>query len=57
LLEEESGSAGRLGRFSRKFDDLGSELDNSQWMEEMSGMAKHEVILEKQTSRKFPYKK
>jgi len=47
LLEDESGSAGRMGRFSRKFEDLGSELDNSQWMEEMSSMAMHEVIVEK----------
>jgi len=37
LLEEESGSAGRMARFSRKFEELGSELDDSQWMEDMSG--------------------
>lgn len=47
LLEEESGSAGRMGRFSRKFEDLGSELDNTQWMEEMSSMGKHEVVVQK----------
>lgn len=50
-LEDESGSAGRMGRFSRKFEDLGSELDNLQWMEEMSSMAKHEVITEKQKQK------
>jgi hypothetical protein len=47
-----------MGRFSRKFEDLGSELDNSQWMEEMSSMAKHEVIVEKQKpAKKSPRKK
>jgi len=52
LLEEESGSVGRLGRFSRKFEDLGSDLDNSDWMEEMSGMAAHEVVAEKKKPTK-----
>jgi len=57
LLEEESGSAGRMGRFSRKFEELGAELDNSQWMEEMSSMAKHEVIVDKPKPKKSTGKK
>jgi hypothetical protein len=48
LLEEEGGSAGRMGRFSRKFEELGSQLDDSQWMEDMSSMVKQEeVVVEK----------
>lgn len=48
---------GRLGRFSRKFEDLGSELDNSEWMEEMSSMAAHEAVEKKKKPKKTPEKK
>jgi hypothetical protein len=36
-----------MGRFSRKFEDLGAQLDDTQWMEEMSTVMKTEVIVEK----------
>ena len=41
---EEEGTAGRVGRFARKFEELGSELDDAQWMEEMAGGVKAEVV-------------
>ncbi|KAF9480629.1 hypothetical protein BDN70DRAFT_832425 [Pholiota conissans] len=44
-FEEENTTTGRIGRFSRKFEDLGSELDDTQWMEEMSTVMKAEVIV------------
>ncbi|KDR83389.1 hypothetical protein GALMADRAFT_638433 [Galerina marginata CBS 339.88] len=47
-VEEESGTTGRLGRFSRKFEDLGADLDDAQWMQEMSGVMKAEVLVEKE---------
>ncbi|KAJ2914671.1 hypothetical protein MD484_g5736, partial [Candolleomyces efflorescens] len=33
-VEEESGTTGRLGRFSRRFEELGSNFDDVQWMED-----------------------
>ena len=50
-LEEESGTTGRLGRFSRRFEDLGAQLDDTQWMEEMSTVMKAEVIVEKEREK------
>ncbi|PPQ73960.1 hypothetical protein CVT25_005811 [Psilocybe cyanescens] len=47
-LEEESNTTGRMGRFSRRFEVLGSDLDDSAWMEEMSTVMKREVIVEKE---------
>ena len=47
-LEEESGTAGRMGRFSRRFEELGSELDDTTWLEQMSGTVKAEVIVQKE---------
>lgn len=41
---EEEGTAGRVGRFARKFEELGSELDDTKWMEEMAGGVKAEVV-------------
>lgn len=56
-IEEETGSAGRMGRFSRKFEELGSGLDDVGWMEEMSTVTKLEVIPEKVKSKVPPKQK
>ena len=53
-LEEESGAVGRLGRFSRKFEELGSDLDDSSWMEEMSTVMKSEVLGKKEKPKYIP---
>ncbi|KAH9478712.1 hypothetical protein JR316_0009172 [Psilocybe cubensis] len=47
-LEDESNAAGRMGRFSRRFEVLGSDLSDSDWMEEMSTVMKREVLVEKE---------
>uniref|UniRef100_A0A8H8CJV9 Uncharacterized protein n=1 Tax=Psilocybe cubensis TaxID=181762 RepID=A0A8H8CJV9_PSICU len=47
-LEDENNSIGRMGRFSRRFEVLGSDLDDSAWMEEMSTVMKREVLIEKE---------
>ncbi|KAF8182887.1 hypothetical protein BJ912DRAFT_853829, partial [Pholiota molesta] len=47
-FEEENTTTGRIGRFSRKFEELGSELDDTQWMDEMSTVMKAEVIVVKE---------
>ena len=50
-IEEESGSTGRMGRFNRKFEELGSDLDDTGWMEEMSTLSTvmvNEVVVEKE---------
>lgn len=33
-VEEESGTTGRLGRFNRRFEELGSNLSDMDWMED-----------------------
>lgn len=43
-FEEENTTTGRLGRFSRKFADLGADLDDTQWMQEMTTVMKPEII-------------
>ena len=43
-IEEESGATGRLGRFNRKFEELGSDLDDPSWMERMSSVMKSENL-------------
>lgn len=43
-FEEEGTQAGRIGRFARKFEELGAELDDAQWMEDMSSVMKAEVV-------------
>jgi len=50
-IEEESGTAGRMGRFNRRFEDLGTQLDDTQWMEEMSTVMKAEVIVQKEREK------
>lgn len=35
-IEEESATSGRLGRFSRRFEELGSGIDDAKWMEQMA---------------------
>lgn len=32
-IEEESALTGRLGRFNRKFEDLGHDIGNTEWMD------------------------
>ncbi|KAF8797670.1 hypothetical protein BYT27DRAFT_7237132 [Phlegmacium glaucopus] len=56
-IEEETGSAGRMGRFSRKFEELGSDLDDTSWMEEMSTVMKHEVLVVKEKPKFIPKQK
>lgn len=51
LMEEEGASAGRMGRFSRKFEELGWQLDDSQWMQDMSSIVKQDVVVEKEKSK------
>jgi len=51
-LEEENSTTGRMGRFSRKFEALGSQLDDSDWMDEMSTVMKAEVLVEKDKPKK-----
>ncbi|TFK35866.1 hypothetical protein BDQ12DRAFT_655204 [Crucibulum laeve] len=34
-VEEESATTGRLGRFSRKFEELGSSIDDAEWLDQM----------------------
>ncbi|KAJ3538138.1 hypothetical protein NMY22_g5294 [Coprinellus aureogranulatus] len=33
-IEEESGTTGRLGRFNRRFEELGGNFDDMQWLED-----------------------
>lgn len=33
-VEEESGTTGRLGRFNRRFEELGGNFDDMQWLED-----------------------
>lgn len=35
-IEEESATSGRLGRFSRRFEELGSGIDDAKWMDQMA---------------------
>ena len=53
-IEEESGAAGRMGRFSRKFVELGSDLDDTSWMEEMSSVMKSEATVKKAKPKVVP---
>jgi len=46
-----------MGRFSRKFEELGSDLDDASWMEEMSTVMKHEVVVEKEKPKYIPKRK
>ncbi|PPR06489.1 hypothetical protein CVT26_004578 [Gymnopilus dilepis] len=55
-LEEENSSTGRMGRFSRKFEELGSQLDDAKWMEEMSTVMKAEVLVERPKPKPKPRK-
>ena len=32
-VEEESGTTGRLGRFNRRFEELGAGFEDAQWLE------------------------
>lgn len=50
-IEEESGTTGRMGRFNRRFEDLGTQLDDTQWLEEMSTVMKAEVIVQKEREK------
>ncbi|KAJ3513388.1 hypothetical protein NLJ89_g2984 [Agrocybe chaxingu] len=50
-IEEESSTTGRMGRFSRRFEDLGADLDDTQWMEDMSTVMKPENIVERERSK------
>jgi hypothetical protein len=52
-VEEESGASGRLGRFSRKFEELGSDLDDPSWMEEMSSVIMSEEVPVKKVKPKY----
>ncbi|KAF9522513.1 hypothetical protein CPB83DRAFT_110999 [Crepidotus variabilis] len=54
-MEEETGSAGRMGRFSRKFEELTVGMDDADWMEEMSTVMKPEVLVAKEKEK--PQKK
>ena len=56
-VDEESAAAGRLGRFSRKFEELGSDLDDSSWMEEMSTVMVKENLGRKEKPKYIPKKK
>lgn len=56
-FEEENTTTGRIGRFSRKFEELGAELIDTQWMEDMSTVMKAEVIKVPKTKAKAPGKK
>ncbi|KAF4611867.1 hypothetical protein D9613_003962 [Agrocybe pediades] len=47
-IEEESSSTGRMGRFSRKFETLGSDLEDDAWMEQMSTVMEAEKLVEKE---------
>ncbi|CAA7262636.1 unnamed protein product [Cyclocybe aegerita] len=47
-IEEESSTTGRMGRFSRRFEELGADLDDTQWMEDMSTVMKAENIVERE---------
>ena len=56
-LDEESGATGRLGRFSRKFEELGSDLDDTNWMEAMSNVVEKEDLGKKDKPKHIPKKK
>ena len=34
-MEEETGSTGRLGRFNRKFEEFGADLEDITWMDDL----------------------
>lgn len=34
-MEEETGSTGRLGRFNRKFEEFGADLEDTTWMDDL----------------------
>lgn len=34
-VEEETGSTGRLGRFNRKFEEFGADLEDITWMDDL----------------------
>lgn len=34
-VEEETGSTGRLGRFNRKFEEFGADLEDTTWMDDL----------------------
>ena len=53
-VDDESRAAGRLGRFSRKFVELGSDLDDTSWMEEMSTVMESEVLVRKDKPKVVP---
>jgi hypothetical protein len=40
-----------MGRFNRRFEDLGTQLDDTQWLEEMSTVMKAEVIVQKEREK------
>jgi hypothetical protein len=46
-----------MGRFSRKFEELGSDLDDSGWMEEMSTFMEKEDLGKKDKPKYIPKKK
>jgi len=46
-----------MGRFNRKFEELGSDLDDTSWMEEMSTVMKREVIVLKEKPKYVPKQK
>jgi hypothetical protein len=56
-VEDESGASGRLGRFSRKFEELGSHLDDTSWMEEMSTVMGKENLGRKAKPKYIPKQK
>ena len=53
MVDEQSGAAGRLGRFSRKFVEHGFGLDDTSWMEEMSTVMRTEEVLVKKEKPKY----
>ncbi|KAJ2936464.1 hypothetical protein H1R20_g624, partial [Candolleomyces eurysporus] len=50
-VEEESGTTGRLGRFSRRFEELGSNFDDVQWMEDAAAASAPPPKKEKPTKQ------
>lgn len=56
FVEEESGTTGRLGRFNRRFEELGSNLDDMQWMEDAAPPAPESKKKEKQKVEAKPAK-
>ena len=56
-VEEESGTTGRLGRFNRRFEELGAGFENAQWLEDAGQAVAAKEPPKKEKEKKVDEKK